>query len=444
MKMCATRGVLFMGMGVSGGEEGARRGPSLMPGGPREAFDAIAPALRKVAAQVDGPCTTYVGPGGAGNYVKMVHNGIEYGDMQLIAEAYDLLSTVGGLSTDELATVFDEWNAGELQSFLIEITAQIFKTPNDRGSGALVDYILDQTGMKGTGKWTVQQAAELSVAAPTIAAALDARFISGIKPQRTQASEFYARMGCAPAGTDRPAVDKKQLVEDVRAALYASKICSYAQVRTGVAATSGVTMGGLQPGAGTAEGTRVGASTAHGVHGGLGNPMGRTHGLAATALLSAPMLRPFAQGMNIIKAKSAEQGWGIQLGELARIWKGGCIIRAKFLDRIKSAYDRNADLSSLLVDDDFAKELVAWQAAWRRVIAMAVQAGVGVPGMMSSLSYFDSYRRARLPANLVQAQRDYFGSHTYQRTDDASGEWFHTVWSEGNSADSITTKGYIA
>jgi len=378
MKMCATRGVLFMGMGVSGGEEGARRGPSLMPGGPREAFDAIAPALRKVAAQVDGPCTTYVGPGGAGNYVKMVHNGIEYGDMQLIAEAYDLLSTVGGLSTDELATVFDEWNAGELQSFLIEITAQIFKTPNDRGSGALVDYILDQTGMKGTGKWTVQQAAELSVAAPTIAAALDARFISGIKPQRTQASEFYARMGCAPAGTDRPAVDKKQLVEDVRAALYASKICSY------------------------------------------------------------------AQGMNIIKAKSAEQGWGIQLGELARIWKGGCIIRAKFLDRIKSAYDRNADLSSLLVDDDFAKELVAWQAAWRRVIAMAVQAGVGVPGMMSSLSYFDSYRRARLPANLVQAQRDYFGSHTYQRTDDASGEWFHTVWSEGNSADSITTKGYIA
>jgi len=379
MKECEEKGILFMGMGVSGGEEGARKGPAMMPGGPREAYDAIAPVITRVAAQVDGgACTTYVGPRGAGNYVKMVHNGIEYGDMQLIAEAYDILKTVGGLTAEELAEVFDDWNKGELQSFLIEITAQIFKTPNDKGSGALVDYILDKTGMKGTGKWTVQQAAELSVAAPTIEASLDARFMSGNKDQRVAAEAFYAGLGLAAAGADRPAVDKKQLVEDVKAALYASKVCSY------------------------------------------------------------------AQGMNIIKAKSAEQGWGIALGEMARIWKGGCIIRAQFLDRIKQAYDRDADLASLLMDEAFAKEIIARDAAWRRVVSTALAAGVGAPGMTASLAYFDAFRRGRLPANLVQAQRDYFGSHTYQRTDDPSGEWYHTVWSEGNSADSITTQGYTA
>lgn len=230
MKMCEEKGIMFMGMGVSGGEEGARKGPSMMPGGPREAFDAIEPIITKVAAQVDGPCTTYVGPRGAGNFVKMVHNGIEYGDMQLIAEAYDVLKTVGGLSAAELAEVFDEWNRGELQSFLVEITAQIFKTPNDKGDGALVDFILDKTGMKGTGKWTVQQAAELSVAAPTIEASLDSRFLSGVKEERQAAEAFYSAMGLKAAGETKPSVDKRQLVEDVRAALYASKICSYSQV----------------------------------------------------------------------------------------------------------------------------------------------------------------------------------------------------------------------
>jgi len=237
MALCEAKGIRYMGMGVSGGEEGARNGPSIMPGGPREAFDAIAPIITKVAAQVDGgACTTYVGPGGAGNFVKMVHNGIEYGDMQLISEAYDLLKHVGGLDEAELASVFDKWNAGRLESFLIEITAQIFKTQDDQSAdksgGPIVNKILDKTGMKGTGKWTVQQAAELSVAAPTIEASLNARFLSGLKDERVAAEALYARLGApkaeAPAGTK---VDKEQLIADVEQALYASKIMSYAQVR---------------------------------------------------------------------------------------------------------------------------------------------------------------------------------------------------------------------
>ncbi|KAJ4752155.1 hypothetical protein LUZ62_031285 [Rhynchospora pubera] len=361
----ASKGLLYLGMGVSGGEDGARNGPSLMPGGHKEAYTNVESILSKIAAQVDdGPCVTYVGPGGAGNFVKMVHNGIEYGDMQLISEAYDILKHVGRLSNAELARVFDDWNHGELESFLVEITADIFRVPDVfSGSGSgdqhLVDKILDKTGMKGTGKWTVQQAAELAIAAPTIAASLDSRYISGLKDERVAAESALERAGLKPGL--RPCwTPKRQLIDDVRQALYASKICSY------------------------------------------------------------------AQGMNLIRAKSNEKGWDLNLGELARIWKGGCIIRARFLDQIKKAYQRNPNLANLIVDEEFAREMVQRQAAWRRVVEIAMGSGVCAPGMSASLAYFDAYRRSSLPANLVQAQRDYFGAHTYERVDRPGS--FHTEW----------------
>ncbi|GAB4828985.1 hypothetical protein Ancab_018644 [Ancistrocladus abbreviatus] len=360
-KAMEEKGLLYLGMGVSGGEEGARHGPSLMPGGSYEAYKYIDDILLKVAAQVpdSGPCVTYIGKGGSGNFVKMVHNGIEYGDMQLISEAYDVLKSVGKLSNEELKEVFAEWNSGELLSFLIEITSDIFGVKDDKGDGYLVDKVLDKTGMKGTGKWTVQQAAELSVAVPTIASSLDSRFLSGLKEERVQAAKIFKSSGIDDVLADQT-VDKKQLIDDVRKALYASKICSY------------------------------------------------------------------AQGMNLIRAKSIEQGWDLKLGELARIWKGGCIIRAIFLDRIKKAYDRNPDLASLLIDPEFANEVIERQVAWRRIVCLAINSGISVPGMSSSLAYFDTYRRERLPANLVQAQRDYFGAHTYERIDVPGS--FHTEW----------------
>lgn len=360
----SSRGLLYLGMGVSGGEDGARHGPSLMPGGSHQAYLNIRDILEKVAAQVeDGPCVTYIGEGGSGNFVKMVHNGIEYGDMQLISEAYDVLKNAGGLSNSELADIFAEWNRGELESFLIEITADIFQVKDfESGHGELVDKILDKTGMKGTGKWTVQQAAELSIAAPTIAASLDSRYLSGLKDERVAAAEIFKGQGLKEEINNVGVVDKKRLIDDVRQALYASKICSY------------------------------------------------------------------AQGMNLLRAKSMEKGWNLNLGELARIWKGGCIIRAVFLDRIKKAYQRNPALANLLVDPEFAREMVQRQAAWRRVVGLAIQKGISVPGMSASLQYFDTYRRARLPANLVQAQRDYFGAHTYERID-RSGS-YHTEWSK--------------
>lgn len=359
-----SKGLLYLGMGVSGGEDGARNGPSLMPGGSYQAYTNVERILKKVAAQVDdGPCVTYIGEGGSGNFVKMVHNGIEYGDMQLISEAYDVLKNVGGLSNEELARIFDEWNKGELESFLIEITADIFKVKDDLGEGELVDKILDKTGMKGTGKWTVQQAAELSVAAPTIAASLDCRYLSGLKDERESAAKALQEAGMKEeVNSVRGGIDKKRLIDDVRQALYASKICSY------------------------------------------------------------------AQGMNLLRAKSTEKGWNLNFGELARIWKGGCIIRAVFLDRIKKAYQRNPHLASLVVDPEFAREMVQRQAAWRRVVGLAISAGISTPGMCASLAYFDTYRRARLPANLVQAQRDYFGAHTYERVDRPGA--FHTEWSK--------------
>ncbi len=344
-------------MGVSGGEEGARRGPSMMPGGPRAAYDALAPILTKIAAQVDdGPCVDYMGPGGAGHYVKMVHNGIEYGDMQLIAECYDVLRTLGGLSVPELVDVFSEWNKGDLQSFLIEITATVLKKKDELTGAPLVDVILDATGMKGTGKWTVQQAAELASPLPTIASSLEARMLSAQKQERVAASKILGGPQPAPIAS----LDKKQLIEDVRHALYASKICSY------------------------------------------------------------------AQGMNLLSTAGRTYAWDLQLGRIARIWKGGCIIRAQFLDRIKQAYDRDAGLVNLLVDAEFAKELSERQAGWRRVLSLAIGSGLPMPTMTASLAYYDGYRRERLPANLTQAQRDFFGAHTYQRIDREGT--FHTDW----------------
>jgi 6-phosphogluconate dehydrogenase len=354
-KELAPKGIRFFGMGVSGGEEGARHGPSMMPGGDRAGYDDMAPILTKIAAQVDGPCVTYCGPGGAGHYVKMVHNGIEYGDMQLIAEAYDVLKNIGGLSNAELADTFSEWNAGELQSFLIEITANIFRKKDPETGKELVDVIVDAAMGKGTGKWTVQDAAEIGSPVPTVASSVEARLISADRKFRAEAAKQLAGPK-GPAGS----VDKKKLISDVRAALYSAKACSY------------------------------------------------------------------AQGMNLLRSASNLRNWGLNLGELARIWKGGCIIRAQFLGRIKEAYDRDANLPNLLIDPGFRKELAERQNGWRSTVSQAINAGIPVMTLGGSLAYYDSIRRERLPANLTQAQRDYFGSHTYERLDKPGT--FHTEW----------------
>ena len=345
----------FMGMGVSGGELGARFGPSIMPGGSDSAYEAISPVLTRIAAQVDdGACVTHVGPGGAGHYVKMVHNGIEYGDMQLIAEAYDILTRLGGLSAAEISEVFTTWNEGELQSYLIEITAEILKRADPETGLPLVEVILDTAGQKGTGKWTSQSALDLGAAIPTINAAVEARLLSALKAERTAASGVLSGPKIAPVP------DPAQLVNQVRDALYAAKVCSY------------------------------------------------------------------AQGMALIRSAGAEYGWSLDLSEIARIWKGGCIIRAQLLDQISRAFRRDTALANLLVDDEFRAEVASRQQAWREVTAAAVLAGIPVLGFAGSLGYFDSYRTARLPANLIQAQRDYFGAHTYQRTD--RDGVFHTEW----------------
>jgi 6-phosphogluconate dehydrogenase len=356
-KELAPKGIRFFGMGVSGGEEGARHGPSMMPGGDRSGYDDMAPILTKIAAQVDGPCVTYCGPGGAGHYVKMVHNGIEYGDMQLIAEAYDVLKNIGGLTNAELADTFAEWNAGELQSFLIEITANIFRKKEPESGRELVDLIVDAAASKGTGKWTVQDAAEIGAPVPTVASSVEARLISANRAGRLAASKVLS----GPHGP-KGAVDKKALVADVRAALYSAKACSY------------------------------------------------------------------AQGMNLLRAASNVRNWGLDLGELARIWKGGCIIRAQFLGRIKEAYDRDPNLENLLLDPGFQKELSERQTGWRSTVVQAIQAGIPLMTMGGSLGYYDSIRRERLPANLTQAQRDYFGAHTYERLDKPGS--FHTEWTK--------------
>ncbi|MEZ4301164.1 MAG: NADP-dependent phosphogluconate dehydrogenase [Polyangiaceae bacterium] len=359
-KELASTGILYFGMGVSGGEEGARRGPSMMPGGAPEGYARLQKVLEAVAAKdPDGlPCVTHCGPGGAGHYVKMVHNGIEYGDMQLIAEAYDVLRTLGGLTNAELADVFAEWNAGELESFLIEITAEIFRKKDPEGSGDLVDAILDATAMKGTGKWTVQDAAEVGAPVPTIATSVDARVISFAKASRVALSKLLP--GPAPAASG---ADKKQLIADVRAALYSAKTCSY------------------------------------------------------------------AQGLHLLRLAGEARGWALDLGEIARIWQAGCIIRARFLRRIKAAYDADAKLIHLLADPSFREELASRQEGWRRVVALAATSGLPLLTTGASLGYYDMVRRERLPANLTQAQRDFFGAHTYKRLD-REGD-FHTRWSEG-------------
>lgn len=359
----------FIGMGVSGGEEGALNGPSLMPGGTKSAYEYLEPILTKIAAQVDdGACVTYIGPGGAGHYVKMVHNGIEYGDMQLIAEAYDLLKNVAGLNHEQLHEVFSEWNTTpELNSYLIEITADIFKILDPDTGMPLVDVILDAAGQKGTGRWTVTDALEQGVAIPTIIAAVNARIMSSYKGERLNASQQLT-------GPSLPfASDTKTFVNAVRDALYCSKICSY------------------------------------------------------------------AQGMALLNVASKTHGYGLNLSECARIWKGGCIIRAGFLGKIQSAFIETPDLPNLLLAPEFKQTILDRQAAWRDVIVAAAKHGIAVPAFSASLDYFDSYRRARLPQNLTQAQRDYFGAHTYLRTDKEGV--FHTEWTalSEESAASFST-----
>jgi 6-phosphogluconate dehydrogenase len=359
-KELKAEGFHFIGSGVSGGEKGALLGPSLMPGGDRQAYEQIRPIWEAIAAKVDdGPCVTYIGPGGAGHFVKMVHNGIEYGDMQLIAEAYDLMRTVLGMEATEMADVFDEWNRGDLESFLIEITAQILRVKDEETGQPLVNLVLDKAGQKGTGKWTSDIALDLGIVTPTIDAAVDTRNLSSRKEERVEASKQIK-------GPERAEFsgDKREMIQAIHDALYASKICSY------------------------------------------------------------------AQGMNLIRAGSETYKWNIDLGECSRIWKGGCIIRAQFLDKIKQAYQRRADLPNLLLDPDFNAFVEQAQPNWRRAVSTAIQTGVAVPGMSASIGYFDTYRTANLPLNLTQAQRDFFGSHTYERTDKPGQPAVHTEWEE--------------
>ncbi|MEG4044644.1 decarboxylating NADP(+)-dependent phosphogluconate dehydrogenase [Microcoleus sp. Pol17_C1] len=353
-------GLGFVGMGISGGEEGALNGASLMPGGTRTAYGLLEPILTKIAAQVDdGPCVTFIGPGGAGHYVKMVHNGIEYGDMQLIAEAYDLLKNVGGLNGQQLQEVFAEWNTtDELNSFLIEITANIFKYNDPETKQPLVEVIMDAAGQKGTGRWTVMSALELGVSIPTIIAAVNARIMSSYKDERVKASQALT----GPSGKYEG--DTKEFVNKVRDALYCSKICSY------------------------------------------------------------------AQGMALLSAASKSYNYDLSLSEISRIWKGGCIIRAGFLDKIKTAFKDDPTLPNLLLAPEFKQSILDRQSAWRDVLATACKLGIAVPAFSASLDYFDSYRRERLPQNLTQAQRDYFGAHTYERTDKPRGEFFHSEWTQ--------------
>ena len=356
IKELNAEGFLFLGTGVSGGEEGALNGPSIMPGGPREGYDRVADILTAISAQVDGePCCTYIGEGGAGHYVKMVHNGIEYADMQLIAEAYDLLKNVAGLSNDELAQTFSEWNSGDLDSFLIEITAQIFRTRDAETGGYLVDAVLDSAQQKGTGKWVAQSALDLGTPVTAITEAVYSRFLSALKAQRVAAAQVLAGPAHGAFTGNR-----EEFVNSVRDALYASKIVAY------------------------------------------------------------------AQGFDQMKAAAQEFGWNLDFGALATIWRGGCIIRARFLDRIKAAYDENPDLANLMLAPYFTEALTAAQAPWRRVISQAVTLGVPVPAFSSALAYYDGYRRERLPANLIQAQRDLFGAHTYERVDKPGT--FHSAW----------------
>src|SRR5699024_5061420 len=350
------KGIHFIGTGVSGGEEGALHGPSIMPGGQKEAYDLMEPILDAIAAKVDGEsCSTYIGPSGAGHYVKMVHNGIEYGDMQLIAEAYFIMKHALWRSSQELHEVFKDWNTGELDSYLSEITADIFTKKDDETNLPMVDVILDKAGQKGTGKWTGINALDLGVPLPLITESVFARCISYLKEERKKASEIL--VGPQQAVLQE---NKKEWIETIRKALYMSKICSYAQ--------------------------------------------------------------GFAQ----MQTQSNEMGWNIDLGNVAMIWRGGCIIRAQFLQKIKDAYDRDANLKNLLLDEYFKGIVNEYQSALRDVVKLAVDFGIAIPAFQSAISYFDSYRTEKLSANLIQAQRDYFGAHTFERVD--RDGTFHANW----------------
>lgn len=357
---CTQAGLRFLGIGISGGEEGALKGPSLMPGGPRDAWEIVAPLLDKIAARVDGQaCTSYIGPDGSGHFVKMVHNGIEYGDMQLIAEAYHLLRAIPGCQPEELAQIFSEWNRGVLSSFLIEITAKIFERRDEQAGGFLVDKILDRAGQKGTGKWTVEEALELGVSVPTLAAAVDARVLSSMKSERVSAA---AELGAETRRDQLGSTARAQVIQQIHDALYCSKIMAY------------------------------------------------------------------AQGMALLSAASKAYSWDLKLHEIAALWKGGCIIRARFLDSIRQAFSENAQLPNLLLDPAIKREVARALPGLRSVISLAAAQGIPVPAFASSLAYFDSYRSAALPQNLTQAQRDFFGAHTYERIDRAGV--FHTEWEQ--------------
>ena len=368
-KYVEDKGLLFIGTGVSGGEEGALKGPSLMPGGSPDAWPAVQPIFQAIAAKVgpdnDIPCAAWVGPRGAGHYVKMVHNGIEYGDMQLICEAYFLLKYAAGLDNDELYDVFAQWNRGVLESYLIEITRDIFSVRDEVSGGHLVDVVMDRAGAKGTGKWMSQLALDLGVPSTLVTAAVYARSLSALKEDRVQASQILRGPTTSFDG------DRQALVEDVRQALYASKICSY------------------------------------------------------------------AQGFVQLRAAAAEHDWPLNYGDCALLWRGGCIIRAQFLERIKEAFDDQPDLDNLLLYPYFTQAVHAAQESWRRVVVLATELGLPAPAFGAALAYYDSYRQARLPANLLQAQRDYFGAHTYERLDQEGS--FHTDWlrerSEPEQAD---------
>ncbi len=357
-KYLREKGIHFFGVGVSGGEEGALKGPSIMPGGSAEGWAALAPIYTKIAAIAEGePCCRHMGPDGAGHYVKMVHNGIEYGDMQLICEAYAILKTTINPGADEFAQIFGDWNKGELNSFLIEITANIFTKKDPETGKPIVDLILDKAGQKGTGKWTVGHAVEMGVPLSVISSAVEARILSSLKVERVAASSQLAGPDAKPFSGDRTA-----LIAAVRDALYASKIMSYAQgfVQLGVA--------------------------------------GQIY------------------------------NWNLNFGDISSIWRGGCIIRAQFLNRITAAYRTNPGLKNLILDPFFRDTIAKTQANWRTAIQTAVGHGVAVPAFSAALSYYDSYRQSRLPANLLQAQRDYFGAHTYERVDKPVGQFFHTEW----------------
>jgi len=378
-KTLREKGLRFIGSGVSGGEEGARFGPALMPGGDRAAYKELEPIWNAIAAKVDAktgrplegaapgkpvvggvPCATYIGENGAGHYVKMVHNGIEYGDMQMICEAYALMQGLLGLKAPEMGAIFSEWNEGMLGSFLIEITADILKQKDPASKKSFVDIVLDTAGQKGTGKWTSVNALDMGVPAPTIAESVFARCISAVKEERVAASKILKGPSKKYKGS------KKALIEAIHDALYCSKICSY------------------------------------------------------------------AQGFQLMREAQKEYKWTLNFGEIAQIWRGGCIIRATFLQKITEAFARKPDLANLLLDAYFNKTIKKAQENWRKVVALAAECGVPAPTFSSALAYYDSYRSARLPANLLQGQRDYFGAHTYERTDKPRGKFFHIDWPEKN------------